>query len=447
MAKQLNAIEILSYTSGPGIKERIPVKTVALINLNLATNLDSSTVSGYTLATGDRFIAAAQTVATQNGIYVVDTQAYRAVDYYEGDLSQSYVTVTDGTYADTEWQAVGDGTIGVGAQGWKMKNNIAYVAGSIPYASTSSTIANLAPPVGNSFLSMAGTVPAWATTIGVANGGTGGTTFTAGSIILGNGVSGFGTLNGVAYRNLGTNGAGAYENTNNAYITTIRGANVSEQLILGFTDAVASVANFRLNNKATPELLTEGVAANIGLALRPKGEGYLDLLPDGGSAKMKFHSAASYVALKVNAAQALPVEFTLPVADGSNGHVLKTNGTGALSFGPISSTINLNVLEDPVVVGGNKLNVVSTISYHTAAYGVSQSAVMYYEVNHVSNFTVQIWNDTTSSVIASSAITTSGFKTLAFTTPAVNSRVQLRVQRTSPPGSSTIYGMQMQITV
>ena len=63
----------------------------------------------------------------------------------------------------------------------------------------------------------------------------------------------------------------------------------------------------------------------------------------GGQIKLNegTNNGTHFVGLKAPNALGGNVTFTLPTADGSNGHFLKTNGSGALSFGAITSTFTL----------------------------------------------------------------------------------------------------------
>ena len=63
----------------------------------------------------------------------------------------------------------------------------------------------------------------------------------------------------------------------------------------------------------------------------------------GGSLKLKegTNNGTDHVALKAPNTLGASVTFTLPSADGSNGQFLKTNGSGTLSFGAISSSFTL----------------------------------------------------------------------------------------------------------
>ena len=63
----------------------------------------------------------------------------------------------------------------------------------------------------------------------------------------------------------------------------------------------------------------------------------------GGQIKLNegTNNGTHFVGLKAPNALGGNVTFTLPTADGSNGQFLKTNGSGALSFGAITSTFTL----------------------------------------------------------------------------------------------------------
>jgi hypothetical protein len=73
-----------------------------------------------------------------------------------------------------------------------------YTAGDITYYASGTALTKLPIGAANRFLTSSGTAPQWTQTLGVANGGTGAGTFTAGSLIVGNGTGNFGTLTGGA---------------------------------------------------------------------------------------------------------------------------------------------------------------------------------------------------------------------------------------------------------
>jgi hypothetical protein len=65
-----------------------------------------------------------------------------------------------------------------------------YTAGDLPYYATGTTLSKLGIGTSGYFLSSTGSAPQWTQTLGVANGGTGQTSFTSGQLLFGNGTSG-----------------------------------------------------------------------------------------------------------------------------------------------------------------------------------------------------------------------------------------------------------------
>ncbi len=95
-----------SVAEGLHVHESARVATSA--NIALANALENGdTLSGVTLATGDRVLVKDQTTAAENGIYVVQAsgQAIRALDFNTAAEVDSgdFIFVTSGTYANTGW--------------------------------------------------------------------------------------------------------------------------------------------------------------------------------------------------------------------------------------------------------------------------------------------------------------------------------------------------------
>ena len=84
--------------------------------------------------------------------------------------------------------------------------------------------------------------------------------------------------------------------------------------------------------------------------------------------------SSNYVGLKSAATVASDITFTLPAADGSNGQVLKTNGSGVLSFGSASSATVTSVATGTGLTGGT-ITTTGTISLaNTAVTAASYKA-------------------------------------------------------------------------
>jgi len=80
-----------------------------------------------------------------------------------------------------------------------------------------------------------------------------------------------------------------------------------------------------------------GIIANADVVLEPNGTGIVKStasmqVNDGNELRLADSDSTNYVALKSPAAVTNNVSFTLPGADGTNGYVLSTNGSGALSW-------------------------------------------------------------------------------------------------------------------
>lgn len=146
-----------------GINVKDPVRVVAGGNINLSS--PGGTIDGVTLNEGDRFLAAAQNVGTQNGIYVFHggtTAATRATDADSPGtvVDGSMLAVADGTSAGHQYIQVvaSSGAPGSWTQEW-----IVFTMGGQTYTAGNGLVID-----GTEF-SLAGPVS-------VANGGTGAAT-------------------------------------------------------------------------------------------------------------------------------------------------------------------------------------------------------------------------------------------------------------------------------
>ncbi|UVF61518.1 hypothetical protein SEA_DALANDE_105 [Gordonia phage DalanDe] len=120
--QQLDIVRNIALSAATGTAIKAPVIAVAEGNINLSS---VPAIDGVTIPTDGRFLAAGQTDATQNGIYVkqANGSAVRAGDATaSGTLAPgTQVFATQGTnHADTSWAIVSDAaiTIGTTAQQW-----------------------------------------------------------------------------------------------------------------------------------------------------------------------------------------------------------------------------------------------------------------------------------------------------------------------------------------
>lgn len=112
-------IDQVTATSSVGIKWADPVRALANSNINLSSGLvNGAVVDGVVVATGQRVLLTAQTVASQNGIYIVASSgaASRSTDAdTSSELSGLGVFVTDGTvYGGSAWVCATPNPIVVG---------------------------------------------------------------------------------------------------------------------------------------------------------------------------------------------------------------------------------------------------------------------------------------------------------------------------------------------
>lgn len=456
MTTQFYGVNVTGKVSGAGIKERVPVQTISLINQDLTTNLIGTAISGYTLISGDRFILAAQTTATQNGIYVAATLSVRAEDYESGDTSQCFVTVISGNYANTVWQATANGSVGTSTQGFSLIKYTVYSAGNIEYANSSNTRALLAPPGSTSFLQMTSSgIPSWNATVPVSNGGTGLNSITSGDLLIGNGTSALSLLTPTTYKMLVSDGTPHFTLSNNSYLTNISGATYAGNIIT-LTDAstgISTAANYLTFNNAlttsSPTIGVSGSDTNINLTFATKGTGLYDFTSTATTAStMLLHqlNGNNYIGLKAATSIPASLTFTLPSADGSSGQFLSTNGSGVLSFANSPTNIvNTSLLSEALIISNKTEQPAAYFCYVVARYGSGSTCKLYFESVVGVAFNVNINNVTTSTLISSTTISTSAFQTITFTGPTSDSRVSIGVIKNTSGTSPIIYGLQLGI--
>jgi hypothetical protein len=96
----------------PAVALKLPVVLRTDVNTVLS---GTPVIQGVTLVAGNRVLVAAQTIGTQNGIYVVDGGGAwtRALDYAAGTAALgAYVFVDGGTYVHTGWECTTVGNVG-----------------------------------------------------------------------------------------------------------------------------------------------------------------------------------------------------------------------------------------------------------------------------------------------------------------------------------------------
>lgn len=208
-----NKAYVDAVKQGLDIKDSVRAATTANITLS-----GTQTIDGVAVIAGDRVLVKDQTTASGNGIYDVAAGAWaRSAD---ADVSSEvtagmFVFVAEGTAnADSGWvlttndpitlgttslsftQFSGAGQITAGAGLTKTGNTIDAVGTANRITVNADSIDIASTYVGQNTITTLGTVATgtWqASTVAVAYGGTGATTFTAGRILFGNGTSAINT--------------------------------------------------------------------------------------------------------------------------------------------------------------------------------------------------------------------------------------------------------------
>ncbi|MET3925927.1 hypothetical protein [Devosia sp. 2618] len=129
---RINDVEALAAT---GVRSpKASVRLLVTVNVNIANALEAGdTVDGIVLVVGDRVALTGQTVASQNGVHIVQAagSAIRATDMDTGDeLVGAYFTVDAGTHAGETWALTNTGTITVGTTALSFVKS----ATAVPYA-------------------------------------------------------------------------------------------------------------------------------------------------------------------------------------------------------------------------------------------------------------------------------------------------------------------------
>ena len=161
--------------------------------------------------------------------------------------------------------------------------------------------------------------------LAVGNGGTGLTTIPSGNVVIGNGTS---ALYGLAPGTAGN------------VLTSIGGSWVSNAAVGGSATPGGADTQFQYNNggvfAGAANLTTDGANVTIGSA---------------NTFRFANLTSTRYVGFRANAIVAANVTWTLPVTDGSANQFLKTDGTGALSWG--SAATASPILESAITISQN----------------------------------------------------------------------------------------------
>ena len=119
------------------------------------------------------------------------------------------------------------------------------------------------------------------------------------------------------------------QNTTGSAATLTTARNIAGQAFDG--SAAITIASTDLSNTSAIALLTSSQTMTNKTLTSPQINTQVDFLARA-EARFQDASGGQYVALEAPATVSSNVTFTLPAADGSSGQVIKTDGSGALSF-------------------------------------------------------------------------------------------------------------------
>ena len=119
------------------------------------------------------------------------------------------------------------------------------------------------------------------------------------------------------------------QNTTGSAATLTTARNIAGQAFDG--SAAITIASTDLSNTSAIALLTASQTMTNKTLTSPQINTQVDFLARA-EARFQDASGGQYVALEAPATVSSNVTFTLPAADGSSGQVIKTDGSGALSF-------------------------------------------------------------------------------------------------------------------
>jgi hypothetical protein len=172
MTSTFSAIQVNNFTRGNGINTRLAVKyTSTGTDINLSLDLLGTVLDGGTLLLNDRILLKDQTNPRQNGIYVIKSGAgltIRAPDLGTGDnASFIFLHCQIGTInKNTTWVQVNvppniSTAVDYQPQLWVASAIYNYMANSMFYATSSSTLGVIAPVPNSVLVSDGAGVPSW----------------------------------------------------------------------------------------------------------------------------------------------------------------------------------------------------------------------------------------------------------------------------------------------
>jgi hypothetical protein len=438
------------------------------VKLDDPTRVDPTTGwGGDGLGPGQRILIMNQEDPKQNGIYVVtggqsnNANLERASDQNGSPAAEvsggNFTFCERGTkWASTGWVLQGEGvlTLNTDELNWVQFSaatqfqgmdgiTISGVEISADLYADGGVIFNGATPNGKLQVDLGAT--AITGTVATAHGGTGLTTYSVGDLLLG--TAGSLTTLGSSLRKVLTTdntGAGVVNWRNDVHLENIRGNDTNEPILLAFSNDNSAVNYLDLANSATtvaPRLSALGTDADVSLQLRSKGTGAIEILGDTDAGTLRLYNAADtfYAGLKAGA-MASNITWTWPTTDGSADDILRTNGSGVLSFVNPDSVMRqvIPLMTVQAIANTIALTPVAYFDWDHAEYGSVLSAKLMYSADVTGGKTleVEVWNETTSTQLAVDSQSASGFYKFAVTLPTANARLSIRLRKTTGGGAN-----------
>lgn len=485
----INKDYVDSTAAGLDPKESVRVRTIANIGgvYNAAggtggtgafTGVDLTNAAawdlGPALIVGNRVLVMDQADPKQNGIYKVTVAGVagaleRAPDQDgtpAGEVSSGNFTFveTGSQYGSTGWVLQGDGTLTLNtdslnwvqfsaAGSWNGLDGITIVGANIStdLFANGGLVYNGVTPNGKLQVNLGAS--AITGTVSSSHGGTGFTTYTTGDLLVGNAGS-LSTLSTTVRKVLTTDntGAGVVGWRNDVNLENILGNSALQPKLVEFTNSNTAVNYVNVANALTgagPTLTALGTDTNVDMNLVPKGTGAINIRGGTNSGAVRLWNAAGtfYAGIKA-AAMGSNITWTWPQTDGAAGSVMKTDGSGVLSFVSLNSTARqvIPLVTVQANATGTVLSAIGYFDWDNGEFGSVLTAKLFYNAAITGGklLEVQVYNETTSTQLGLDSQSASGFYKFSFTLPTADARLSVRIRKTVGGGTNpSVYGVSL----
>lgn len=479
-----------STAAGLDPKESVRVRTIADIGGTYApaggaggtgafTGVDLTSATswdlGPALTVGNRVLVMDQADPKQNGIYVVTTAGVagaieRASDQDgspAGEVSGGNFTFVEvgAQYASTGWVLQGDGTLTLNtdplnwvqfsaAGSWNGLDGITIVGANIStdLLANGGVVYNGATPNGKLQVDLGATAITGVTA--PTHGGTGFSTYATGDLLVGVTPDSLAKLGSQVRKVLTTDntGAGVVSWRNDVHLENVLGNSALEPKLIQFNNTNAAVNFLTVANSVTtvgPTVAPAGTDANVDLNFATKGTGAINIRGDTNSGAIRLWNPADTFYSGIRAGNpAANYTWTWPTVDGASGDVMRTDGTGVLSFVSLNATARqvIPLLTIQASATGTAFSPVGYFDWDFGEFGSVLAAKLFYnaEITGGKVLEVQVWNETLGVQLGLDSQSASGFYKFAFTLPAANTRLSVRIRKTVGGGANpSVFGAEL----